>query len=321
MSEELISRLQRVQQVAGVMRDLMREAQAAAPAGSRAQDSTGAVTVVLDAEGQPVKITVAAAWRQRLGTRTLGAAVMDASGKAAQVRMRAWTGALQEGVWARKMAQLMASGPEAGVPEQAPEMFRATRAPQHPHRLGDLADEMVKAIDASQSPRAERAAQFRGTNSRRTVAITLSASGLTGCAVDTGWVNGKSGAAVSAALTAWYLPDFVKNAIRWCADQLTTLLAGLADTIVDLLQGAVAPVRFFVDAYTWQDVRGLASGVAGRLKPTALQVDDRWSGSARDACCEAIAPQSNAADRIAAIANRAAQSLTICACSVRRPRR
>lgn len=120
MTDELISRLERLQQIAGVMRGLMREAQATAPATARGQDTTGAVKVVLDAEGFPLTITVAADWRRRLGAKGMGTAVMDVCGKAALARMRAWTQALEEGVWARKVQRMMASeldGSGVEVPE------------------------------------------------------------------------------------------------------------------------------------------------------------------------------------------------------------
>lgn len=111
----------------------------------------------------------------------------------------------------------------------------------------------------------------------------------------------------------WYVPDSVKQVVRWCADTMASLLKGIADIVSDLLKGAVAPVRMFFDGYAWQDLRGLATGVSGRLKPTALHVDEAWTGSARDAYVAAITPQSQAADRLARISERTCASLYLCA--------
>jgi hypothetical protein len=111
----------------------------------------------------------------------------------------------------------------------------------------------------------------------------------------------------------WYLPIFVRNAVRWFADQLATLLEGILDIIVDQLQSAVVPLRFIVDTFAWQNVRGQASMVAGTLKSTPLSVDGQWSGPAHDAYVAVIRPQSDAADRIAKIAGRTAQALGTCA--------
>jgi hypothetical protein len=198
MTEELVSRLHRLQRIAGAMRGLMREAQAAAPAGAAAEDTTGAVTVVLDAQGSPFKITVAVDWRRRLGTRTLGAAVMDANGKAVLARMKAWTQALQDGVWARKVERMMATGPDdSGVADiEVPELFRRKAVPRP---LGDLSDEMVRALDSTE-PQATEASRFHGANRGRTVAITLDANGMTGCLVNHAWAARQSGVTMSAAL-------------------------------------------------------------------------------------------------------------------------
>lgn len=119
--------------------------------------------------------------------------------------------------------------------------------------------------------------------------------------------------AANAAMNHWYIPGFIKDAIRWLAEKMVEMATWILDKIVELLKGAIAPIRMFVDSFEWQDIRGLASGVSGRLKDTALQVDDVWKGSARDAYVRAIPPQSMAADRIAKIAEKVHTSLTVCA--------
>jgi hypothetical protein len=195
MNDELNSRLRRLQRIADVMRGLMREAEATAPASTRAKDTTGAVTITLDAEGIPLKITVAVDWRRRLGTRALGAAVMDANAKAATDRMKAWTQALHGATWARKVERMMATGPD-DLSTAVPEVLRP-RVKSRP--LGDLSDEMIRALDRVEAPTVDRP-RFHGINRRRTVAITLEAHGMTACQIENAWAARQSGPAVSAAL-------------------------------------------------------------------------------------------------------------------------
>jgi hypothetical protein len=83
------------------------------------------------------------------------------------------------------------------------------------------------------------------------------------------------------------------------------------------MEGAAAPIFMFRYAYQWQDVRGLANGVAGDLRPEALKVNRYWRGAANDAYNRAVKPQSDAATKIGSIAERTSTSLNVCA--ARRP--
>lgn len=115
------------------------------------------------------------------------------------------------------------------------------------------------------------------------------------------------------AIDHWYIPGFIKDAVRWLAEKMVELGTWILDKIIEVLKGAIAPIRMFVDSFEWQDIRGLSSGVSGQLKDTALQVDDVWKGSARDAYVAALAPQSNAANKISQIAEKTHTALTTCA--------
>ncbi|MCP2322176.1 hypothetical protein HDA40_000683 [Hamadaea flava] len=124
---------------------------------------------------------------------------------------------------------------------------------------------------------------------------------------------GQVAPAANSAMDHWYIPGFIKDAIKWLAEKITQLAQWILNKIIELLKGAIAPIRMFVDAFDWQDIRGLASGVSGQLKDTALTVDDVWHGSARDAYVKAMKPQSDAADRVAKIGDKVSTSLTVCA--------
>jgi hypothetical protein len=129
-------------------------------------------------------------------------------------------------------------------------------------------------------------------------------------------LSGKIGQArpiAEAALDHWYIPGFVADAVLWLVDKAVELAKWISNKIVELLEGVAAPVLFFNYGRDWQDVRGLATGVAGSLQPNALQVDGHWKGSAADAYVKQIKPQADAANKIGAISDKTAQALFICA--------
>src|SRR4029079_707122 len=67
--------------------------------------------------------------------------------------------------------------------------------------------------------------------------------------------------AANNALSNPILPDSVKKAIVWMAEKMVNILKAVIDKIVELLKGAAAPIFFFTRSYTWQDVKGKATGV------------------------------------------------------------
>ena len=124
---------------------------------------------------------------------------------------------------------------------------------------------------------------------------------------------GQVAPAANAAVNHWYIPDFVKDAIIWCAEKIIDLAKWIWDKFVELLKGAAAPVYMFQHALEWQDVKGMATGVQGVLRADQLGADDHWKGAASDAYVAAIKPQSEAAGKIGTIADRTAQALIISA--------
>jgi hypothetical protein len=119
--------------------------------------------------------------------------------------------------------------------------------------------------------------------------------------------------AANAALNHWYIPDWMRDAIIWCARKIISIGSAVLEKIKELLKGAVAPVYMFKYAWAWQDIRGQATDVAGSLRPERLSAGRHWTGTAASAYEKAVKPQSEAADRIGTIAGSTATSLTICA--------
>jgi len=119
--------------------------------------------------------------------------------------------------------------------------------------------------------------------------------------------------AANAAMDHWYIPGFVKDAIRWCAEKICELASWIWNKIKEVLRGIAAPVYFFKYAFDWQDIRGIADGVSGQLKPEAMPAANQWSGSAATAYTKSIKPQGDAANKIATISDKTATALQICA--------
>lgn len=119
--------------------------------------------------------------------------------------------------------------------------------------------------------------------------------------------------AANAAMDHWYIPDFIKDAIAWCAEKIRELANWIWNKIKEVMRGVAAPVLFFTYAFDWQDIRGIANGVTGRLKAEAMPSVNSWTGSAATAYKAVIRPQGDAAGRIATISDKTATALTVCA--------
>jgi hypothetical protein len=124
---------------------------------------------------------------------------------------------------------------------------------------------------------------------------------------------GEVAPAANAILTDWWIPDFVKDAVRWCAEKIIELALWIWNKIKEVMVGIAAPFFFFKYAFDWQDVRGVAHGVTGQLKPEVMPAASHWSGSAATAYTKIIKPQGDAANKLATIADKAATALLICA--------
>lgn len=119
--------------------------------------------------------------------------------------------------------------------------------------------------------------------------------------------------AARAATDHWYIPGPVADVINWLAQEITDLAGSVLNKIREVMVGVAAPVLFFQYAFDWQDIRGIANGVTGELKPDVLVADGRWTGPAAATYAKIIAPQGNAANKLATISDKTATALGICA--------
>ncbi|UJP39708.1 hypothetical protein [Cellulomonas palmilytica] len=120
-------------------------------------------------------------------------------------------------------------------------------------------------------------------------------------------------AAGDAVGHAW-VPDWLADAVRACADRLAALGRGLVARVGELLEGAAAPVLFFLRAHDWiTQVGAPASGVAGAVQPSALRATRTWDGATASAYRAAVVGQAPAAAQVHRVAATVASSLTACA--------
>jgi hypothetical protein len=139
--------------------------------------------------------------------------------------------------------------------------------------------------------------------------ITKLNQGMDDLSVKIGEVPG----AANSAMDHWYIPGFIKDAIKWCAEKICELANWIWNKIKEVMKGIAAPVYFFKYAFDWQDIRGIANGVTGQLKPEAMPAVTSWTGSAATAYKAVIKPQGDAANKIATISDKTATALQICA--------
>lgn len=120
-------------------------------------------------------------------------------------------------------------------------------------------------------------------------------------------------AATNSLLGEWYIPGFVKDAVKWLVEELIHTAESVLNKIVELLKGAVAPIYMFDYAWQWEDIKGTASGVASELTPQVVGISQDWKGQAATAYASAIQTQSPAAAQIGSISDKTATGLTVCA--------
>ncbi|WP_281898130.1 hypothetical protein [Phytohabitans aurantiacus] len=201
MSEEILGKLQRVQQEVNGLRDLMAKLRAHAPQGSEGSDSTGQIRVSIAADGLPTAIRVESAWRGRLGPESVGQAVLDAFTAAVVSGMRAWEDALDAMSWRSRVAELEAQA----------ELSRDRNGPALPPPMGgdfdtagdatEVAEDALRAADRLRKQSTGEPPVGVGTDPPGNVSVTLSSAGLQACAVKAAWASRQDGKTLTTALT------------------------------------------------------------------------------------------------------------------------
>ncbi|MER5611996.1 hypothetical protein [Streptomyces sp. NPDC002215] len=122
------------------------------------------------------------------------------------------------------------------------------------------------------------------------------------------------GPKIESAVNHWYVPDAVARGCIWIANKIIEGINSIINKLVDILQGAFAPIIMFYNALQWQgeEIRGKASGVASSTQKFNLTAPKYWEGHGATAYTNAIFPQSGAAAQVASSASTVAGCLTAC---------
>lgn len=205
MSDEFLRELTQLQQYAAGLRDLVAEAEAAAPRRAEGADHTGAVRAVLGADGLPESFRVDTHWNSTLRPDAFGGAVLEACQAAMGERMAAWIRRLDEDNW-RDRADRLREG-DTGTPSRhgtIPPAFRSPKPEVTPRRLDEITENMLEAFDhvgeLSARSAQSRGATGTGTAGKGKLVITLSETGLVSCTAEPRWASTQTGARLMNAL-------------------------------------------------------------------------------------------------------------------------
>jgi hypothetical protein len=119
--------------------------------------------------------------------------------------------------------------------------------------------------------------------------------------------------AAEAGIDHWYVPAEVGAVVLALADKVVNVATTFLDKVVELLDGAGAPIMFFGKACDWTDVKGLTTSVTGELNPSVMPSHRHWSGAAQQAYTSMIPAQTAAATRLSAVSDSMTDVLDVCA--------
>jgi hypothetical protein len=195
MAEDILRELARLQEYATALQRMMAEAQAQAPRRAEGADPSGALHLVLGADGLPESVRVEPDWRQRLDPRRVGEAVVEAFESATGQRMAEWTNTLRDDGWQDKVERLRDEPEAAAMPLPVP------RDEPPPRPMDVVVEEVLHAMDHAEqfaNPPAF-SAQGTGSDASAHLTVTLSRRGLVTCAVDASWAAQQTATDLSGA--------------------------------------------------------------------------------------------------------------------------
>lgn len=206
MTDELLRELSQIQQYAAGLQGLLASAQAQAPPSSEGTDRSGAIRVLLDADGQPDSFRVEPGWHRKLAAPAFGDAVIEAFQAAMGMRLAVWTRTLQERGWQAEVDRLqvgsMDKQPPAPPSAQLPPAVRRAAQEMRPRSIDEVAEDVIKEFDNVEDAVPASPQAVRGTGSSRSgkLVFTLSKTGLVSCNADPQWVSGQTAASLTNAL-------------------------------------------------------------------------------------------------------------------------
>ncbi len=204
--EELFQRIREFQQYTAVFRRLISEAQAMAPTNVEGVDASGTVRVLLGSDGLPDLIRVATGWQRRLPADAVGAAVVEAFQAATRDRLDIWAKKLEEERWqfkVNKVKNALDSRTTGTSPAPLPSAFQRGPTNVTPRPLGQVTEDMLSAVDATEM-RAQHGVgeqSVTGSSANRRIKVTLTGNGIHSCIADPTWAADQPAARLSSALS------------------------------------------------------------------------------------------------------------------------
>jgi len=199
VNDALLASLDRIRMRAAAAAAAFDDAVALLPVEATGTDETGAVTARIGPDGVPTALRVASDWAGRVTPEQFGAAVVEACRAAAAQRTAEWSRRLECTGW-RACADARLAHPDPARAPRAPAGLR----PDGPARpLAEIGCDAHAALREATRPAPPRSATgVPGPADGARLTLTLTATGLTGCAAQPHWVAGQTGAMLCNALTA-----------------------------------------------------------------------------------------------------------------------
>ena len=227
MNPVFMQSLTELQQQVGQLQARLARAAELTVVTSEGRDQSGAVEVILDSNGTARDVRIAADWRRRTPLDQVGAAVVAADTDAARNR-------------ARSFAEAVASTEDYPLdPLPAPTAVApAVRA----RPISGLAESALDAFDTIDRFRVPAHA-VTGTNSERSVRISLDQGRITDCSIDLSWLARQDDTTLAHALrealasAATAQAEANRPAAEF-AQRLTELLSDVKATLHDIDRGA-----------------------------------------------------------------------------------
>lgn len=227
---DLEADLRQVQRLAAQLGDLTRLAAQAAPVGCSASDDTGCAEVRIDRDGRPTSLALRGNWRERIGSGSVGPALVAAYQRAVQRHLGDWSDALREEGWSDRLAAV-----DDDTGDDPSLAFPMPVALGDPRPLGAVVEDVLAAMDRSHlhatTPPARDPAETASPDSAGPVRVSLSGGGLD-VQVDARWAESAETSEVNARLG---------TALRHAATRTDDLAADWRESLVgvDVLLGEV----------------------------------------------------------------------------------
>lgn len=234
VGSDLTEDLERLQRQALAVRDMLdsAEAESPVPAQTAGTDRSGAITVILGADGLPEALRVAPDWERMIRPEQFAPAIDEASNAARTGQMTSTAEALQ---------RMRGRSPLSSAPGQVPPAAGRGSRQVEPRPLGALVEDALKLFTEVEQFRPPQPAQGTGHAAGGRLSVTLFAGGGVSCSADPQWVPGKPATMLADAFreAVWEARSALARAQPADASPVASpavALKGVFDEVMALLQ-------------------------------------------------------------------------------------